>query len=78
MHFCEQHTLYSFDPLVIIVRVYLGLYIPSLLWRLLPGLSRLSALMGNMTEALAVVTLNPLATLGTSVCGTNIHRHTTA
>ena len=31
-----------------------------------------------MAEALAVVTLDPLATLGTSVCGTNIHRCTTA
>ena len=31
-----------------------------------------------MAEALAVVTLYPLAMLGTSVCGTNIHRHTAA
>ena len=78
MHFCEQHTLYSFDPLIVIVRVYLGLYNPSLLWRLLPGPSRLSALAGNMAEALAVVTLYPPATWGTSVCGTNIHRCTAA
>ena len=27
-----------------------------------------------MAEALAIVTLYPLATLGTSVCGTNVHR----
>ena len=31
-----------------------------------------------MAEALAVVTLDPLATLGTSVRGTNIHRRTAA
>ena len=48
------------------------------MWQLLLGLSRLSALTGNMAEALAVVTLDPLATLGTSVCSTNIHRCTTA
>ena len=70
--------MYSFDPLVVIVRVYLGLYSPSLLWQLLLGLLRLSALAGNMAEALAVVALNPLAMLGTSVCGTNIHRRTAA
>ena len=34
--------------------------------------------MGNMAKALAVVTLNPLAMLGTSVCSTNIHRCTAA
>ena len=34
--------------------------------------------MGNMAEALAVVTLYAPATRGTSVCGTNIHRHITA
>ena len=34
--------------------------------------------MGDMAEALAVVALNPLAMLGTSVCGTNIHRRTAA
>ena len=34
--------------------------------------------MGNMAEALTVVTLYPPATLGTSVCGTNIHGRTTA
>ena len=78
MHFCEQHTSYSFDPLIIIVWVYLGLYHLSLLWPLLPGLARLSALVGNMAEALAIVALYPLATLGTSVCGTNVHRHTAA
>ena len=31
-----------------------------------------------MAEALAIVALNPLAMLGTSVCGTNVHRHTAA
>ena len=31
-----------------------------------------------MAEALAIVTLYPLATLGMSVCGANIHRHTAA
>ena len=31
-----------------------------------------------MAEALAIVALYPLATLGMSVCGTNIHRHTAA
>ena len=31
-----------------------------------------------MAKALTVVTLYPLATLGMSVCGTNIHRHTAA
>ena len=78
MHFCKRHTLYSFDPFIIIVRVYLGLYSPSLLWQLLPGPLRLSALAGNMAKALTVVTLYPLAMLGTSVCGTNIHRCTAA
>ena len=34
--------------------------------------------MGNMAKALAIVTLYPLATLGMSVCGTNIHRCTAA
>ena len=34
--------------------------------------------MGNMAETLAVVTLDPLAMLGTSVHGTNIHRRTAA
>ena len=34
--------------------------------------------MGDMAEALAIVALYPLATLGTSICGTNIHRCTTA
>ena len=32
--------------------------------------------MGNMAKALTVVTLYPLAMLGTSVCGTNLHRCT--
>ena len=40
-HFCEQHTSYSFDPFVVVVGVYLGLYSPSLLWPLLPGPLRL-------------------------------------
>ena len=57
MHFCKQHTSYSFDPFVIIVQVYLGLYSLSLLWPLLLGLMRLSTLLGNMAEALAVVAL---------------------
>ena len=78
MHFCEQHTLYSFDPFVVIIGVYLGLYSPSLLWPLLPGPLRLQALAGNMAKALAIVALYPLATLGTSVCSTNIHRCTAA
>ena len=78
MHFCEQHTSYSFDPLIVIVGVYLGLYSLSLLWPLLLGPLRLCALTGNMAEALAIVALYPLATLGMSVCGTNIHRCTTA
>ena len=34
--------------------------------------------MGNVAEALAIVALNPLATLGMSVCGTDIHRRTAA
>ena len=34
--------------------------------------------MGNMAEALTVVTLYPPAMWGTSVCGINIHRRTTA
>ena len=34
--------------------------------------------MGNMAKALAIVALDPLATLGTSVCGTNVHRCTAA
>ena len=34
--------------------------------------------MGDMAEALTIVALYPLATLGMSVCGTNIHRRTTA
>ena len=78
MHLCERHTSYSFDPFVIIVKVYPGLYSPFWLWQLLLGPLRLSALVGNMAEALTVVTLYPLATLGTSVCSTNIHRCTAA
>ena len=58
--------------------VYLGLYGLSLLWPLLLGPARLSTLAGNMAEALAIVTLYPLAMRGTSICGTNIHRRTTA
>ena len=34
--------------------------------------------MGNMVKALAVVALYPLAMLGMSVCGTNVHRRTAA
>ena len=77
-HLCKRHASYSFDPFVVVVRVYPGLYSPSLLWSLLLGPSRLSALTGDMAEALAMVTLYPLATLGTSIHGTNIHRCTTA
>ena len=77
-HLCKRHASYSFDPFVVVVRVYPGLYSPSLLWPLLPGPSRLSALAGDMAEALAIVTLYPLATLGTSIHGTNIHRRTAA
>ena len=77
-HFYKRHTSYSFDPFIVIIRVYLGLYSLSLLWPWLLGPSRLWALAGDMAEALAIVALNPLAMLGTSGCSTNVHRCTAA